>query len=68
MNKKIFSLLLLLILLVSATVTYAVFNQTTAENNHFPASGGTVNENTLINEINSAFLDENQGIEIGEMI
>jgi PhoPQ-activated pathogenicity-related protein len=68
MNKKIFSLLILLILLVSATVTYALYNQTTTENKHLTDSSDTLNENTLTNEINSTLLDESQGIEIGDMI
>jgi hypothetical protein len=68
MNKKILSLLLLLILLVSATITYAVYNRTTTENTYPTTSGNTINDNTLNNEIDSTFLDENQGVDIGEMI
>ena len=68
MNKKIISLLLLLILLVSTTITYALFNQSIAENKYQTDSSETINENTLTNEIDSTFLDENQGVEIGEMI
>jgi len=68
MNKKIISLLLLLVLLVSSIVTFAYFNQPAKENTYPTDSSGTINENTLTNEVDSTFLDENQGIEIGEMI
>jgi len=68
MNKKILSLLFLLILLVSVTVSYAYFNQPTTQDNHQINSGSDINLDTLTAEINSTLLDENQGIEIGDMI
>lgn len=68
MNKKIFSLLILLILLISTTLVYAFYNQTTTNTTHLPESSGTLSKNNLTNEFNSTFLDENSGIEIGDMI
>ncbi len=68
MNKKIVSLLFLLILLVSVTVSYAYFNRPTTTNNFQTDTGGDITEDTLVSEINSTFLEENQGIEIGDMI
>ncbi len=68
MNKKIFSLLILLILLVSTTISYAFYNQTTKDTSRLPNSSNTLDNTTLTNEFNSTFLDENQGIEIGDMI
>jgi predicted ribosomally synthesized peptide with SipW-like signal peptide len=68
MNKKIISLLFLLILLVSVTVSYAYFSQPTTIDNHQTDSGGDINQNTLTTEIDSTFLNETQEIEIGEMI
>lgn len=68
MNKKTISLLLLFIILVAVTVTYAVYNQYTTDNNHSTDSSETIAEDMLTTEIDSTFLDEDQGVEIGEMI
>jgi len=68
MNKKIISLLLLLILLVSVIVTYTYLNQLEQENTHTTDFSKIVDQNTVTNEIDSTLLNENQGIEIGEMI
>jgi hypothetical protein len=68
MNKKIISLLFLLILLVAATITYAFVNQPTIGNQHPIGTSTLVNENTLTKEIDGTFLDENASIDIGEMI
>jgi predicted ribosomally synthesized peptide with SipW-like signal peptide len=68
MNKKIISLFFLLILLVSVTGSYAYFNQAATKTSHQTDSGQIINENTLTNEIDSTFLNETQGIEIGDMI
>ena len=68
MNKKTISLLLLFIILVTVTVTYAVYNQYITDNNHSTDSSENIDEDTLTTEIDSTFLDENQGVEIGEMI
>jgi hypothetical protein len=68
MNKKIISLLFFLIVLISATLSYAYFTQQTTNDNRQTGSDGDVNQNTLTAEIDSLFLDENQIIEIGDMI
>jgi hypothetical protein len=68
MNKKIISLIFLLILLITVTVSYACFNQSTTIDNHQTDTSGDIPQDTLTTEIDSIFLDENQGIEIGEMI
>ena len=68
MNKKIISLLFLLILLVSVTVSYTYFNQPTGQDNQQTNSDVAVDQDILTTEIDSTFLDEAQGIEIGEMI
>jgi CHASE3 domain sensor protein len=67
-NKKILSLLFLLIVLLSMTVSYAYFNQPTTQDNHQINTGNDINLDTLTSEIDSTLLDENQGIEIGDMI
>ena len=68
MNKKIISLLFLLIILVSVTITYAFTTQSTTENKYPANTGSTIDENTLTNEIDTTFLDENASVDIGEMI
>ncbi len=50
------------------TVSYACFNQSTTIDNHQTDTSGDIPQDTLTTEIDSIFLDENQGIEIGEMI
>lgn len=53
---------------MSVTVSYAYFNQPTTIDNHQTDSGGDIDQDTLTTEIDSTFLNETQGIEIGEMI
>lgn len=68
MNKKILSLLFLLILLVSMTVSYAYFSQPPSSDTYPNGLGDDVDEDTLASEIDSTLLDEDQGVEIGDMI
>lgn len=68
MNKKIISLLFLLILLVSVTVSYAYFSQPSTSDNHQTNTNGDIDDNTVSTEIDSTFLDETQDVEIGDMI
>jgi hypothetical protein len=68
MNKKIISLLSLLILLVSVTVSYAYFSQPSPSDNQQTGTDGDITDSTMTSEIDSTFLNETQGIEIGDMI
>jgi peptidoglycan hydrolase CwlO-like protein len=68
MNKKILFLSILFIILVSALVSYTYYNQTINKNNSQTGSSGTISDTTLNNEIDSSLLDENQGVQIGEMV
>ncbi|HWR27230.1 MAG TPA: hypothetical protein VN377_02210 [Candidatus Thermoplasmatota archaeon] len=68
MNKKIISLLSLLILLVSVTVSYAYFSQPIPSDNQQTNTDGDITDSTMTSEIDSTFLNETQGIEIGDMI
>jgi predicted ribosomally synthesized peptide with SipW-like signal peptide len=67
MNKKILSLFILLIVLVSATVSYAYFNQSTHSEDHTD-TGDDIDNDTLNEEIDATLLDEDEDIEIGDMI
>jgi hypothetical protein len=68
MNKKIISLLFLLILLVSVTVSYAYFIQPSTSDADQTNTDGYIDDDTVSSEIDAAFLDENEGVEIGDMI
>jgi hypothetical protein len=68
MNKKIISLLFLLILLVSVTVSYAYFNQPSTSDADQTNTGGYIDDDTVSSEIDATLLDEDQGVEIGDMV
>jgi len=68
MSKKILSLLFLLILLVSVTVSYAYFSQPLTSEDHQTDTGGDVDNDTVSSEIDATLLDEDEGVEIGDMI
>jgi hypothetical protein len=68
MNKKILTLLFLLILLVSVTISYAYFSQPATNQDNQINTDGTIDDTTLSSEIDSTLLDEDQGVEIGDMI
>lgn len=68
MNKKTLSLLFLLIILVSATISYAYFTQPTPRDSYQTGSDNDIDTDTVSSEIDSTFLEEHQEIEIGEMI
>ena len=68
MNKKILAVLFLLLIVVSATVSYRVINQPVAQNNQSTGSNGTITQDDIAREINNIFINETQEIEIGEMV
>jgi CHASE3 domain sensor protein len=68
MSKKIISLLFLLILLMSVAVSYAYFSQPSTSDNHQTDTNGVIDDNTVSSEIDATFLEESQGVEIGDMI
>ena len=68
MNKKILAVLFLLLIVVSATVSYRVLNQPLAKNNQSNGLSGTITQDDMSGEINNIFINETQEIEIGEMV
>jgi hypothetical protein len=68
MNKKILSLLFLLILFLSVTLSYAYFSQQQTNSENQTPFGNTPDDTTIASEIDGTFLDENESIEIGDMI
>ena len=70
MDKKIISICFLLIIVISVTITYIAFNQSSSvENlqNNIPV-GGDVNNEDISDEIDDFFISEDDEIEIGEMV
>ncbi len=68
MNKKIISLFLLLILMVSITFAYIFINQSKTDGNQYDSSGKNVSDEDVANEIDDMFLEEDDEVEIGEII
>jgi len=68
MNKKIISIIYLLIIMVSITLSYIYFSQQETDKNQYDSSGKTVNDTDLENEIDNMFLEEDDEIEIGEIV
>lgn len=70
MEKKIISIVFLLIIVIAATATYVAYNQISSEEkqqDYVPADGDVTTED-LYDEIDDAFLSEDDEIEIGEMV
>jgi hypothetical protein len=68
MNKKILTLFFLLIALASILTTYIYLKQTSIEEKEINNGIETIDDKTLSDEVDNAFIDENEEIEIGEMI
>lgn len=68
MNKKIISIIFLLILMVSITLTYVYFNQKQTDEKQYDGSGKTVDEQDLADEIDEMFIEEDDEVEIGEIL
>lgn len=68
MNKKLISLLFVLVLLVSVTISYAYFSQPSASDDNQTDTGSNIDDDTVSSEIDATLLDESEGVEIGDMI
>jgi hypothetical protein len=68
MNKKILTLFFLLIALASILTTYIYLKQTSIGEKEINNGIETIDDKTLSDEVDNAFIDENEEIEIGEMI
>jgi hypothetical protein len=68
MKKKLMVLCALFIILVSVLVSYGYYQETSTNSTGQTGSSGTVTTATLNGEINTSLLDENQGVEIGDMV
>jgi hypothetical protein len=70
MDKKIISIFFLLIIVIAATVTYVAYNQISLEEKQqdYVPTDGDVTAEDIYDEIDDAFLSEDDEIEIGEMV
>lgn len=70
MEKKIISILFLLIILVSATIAFISFKQLASQddNQTYSPDGDDVTDEEISNEIDDAFLSEGDEVEIGDVI
>lgn len=68
MDKKIASIAIILLILISATIAFISFKQseTVADNQTY--SGEDVTNDDISNEIDETFLSEEDEVEIGDMI
>jgi uncharacterized protein YxeA len=67
MNKKILSIIFLLIIVISLTLVYTYYNDSTSEESSYDTPIQTIDENNVSEEIDDLFIEEDDEIEIGEM-
>jgi len=70
MDKKITSIMILLIIFVSATIAFVSFKQleSTEDQQTYTSEDDDVTYEELSNEIDDAFLSEDDDVVIGDMI
>ncbi len=68
MNKKIRSVLFLLIILAIITLVYSYFNKVSTEEKQYDSSIQTIDENNISDEIENSFIEEDDEIEIGDIV
>jgi hypothetical protein len=67
MNKKIISIIFLLIVVISLTLVYDYYNNSTSEDSNYDSPIQTIDENNISEEIDNLFIEEDDEIEIGEI-
>jgi len=68
MNKKIISILFLLIIFFSMALVYSYLNKTSSDEKQFDSTVGTITDENVAEEIDNLFIEEDDEIEIGEMV
>jgi peptidoglycan hydrolase CwlO-like protein len=68
MNKKIISILFLLIVLISIALIYTYSNKVGDDVKQYDMSSDTIDENNIADEIEDIFIEEDDEIEIGDMV
>ena len=68
MDKKVLSIFLILLIVVSATVLFVTLKESTSEDQQDYSVGEDVTDDDISDEIDDAFLSEDDEIDIGEMV
>jgi len=69
MDKKVLSIFIILVILISLAAAYIILNPVDiVEEQDDNFSDGDISDDDLNSEIDNVFLEENDEIEIGEMI
>jgi len=68
MNRKITLIFFLLIIMVTITLAYTYFTQSTTEEKTYDYSADSVNDKDISDEIDNLLIDEDHEVEIGEMV
>ena len=68
MDKKILSILVLLVVVVSATVLFVSFKESSQDEQQDFSTGEDLTDDDISNEIDDAFIPEDDEIDIGDMI
>lgn len=68
MDKKIASIAIILLILISATIAFISFKQSETVEDNQTYSGEDVTNEDISNEIDETFLSEEDEVEIGDMI
>ena len=68
MNKKIISILFLLIIFASIALAYNYLTKESSEEAHYGGTDTDVDNSDLADEVDDSFIDEDGEVEIGEMV
>ena len=68
MDKKILSIFLILVIVVSTTVLFVTLKETSSDDQQDYSVGEDVTDDDISNEIDDAFLPEDDEIDIGDMV
>ena len=68
MNKKITSIIFLLIIFVSIALVYSYSNKTSTDEKQYDSPVEAITEENVAEEIDNSFIEEDDEIEIGEMV
>lgn len=68
MNKKVISILSLLIILLSLILVYRFYNEVSDDGDQYTLPDETIDEDNITEEIDNIFIEEDDEIEIGDMV
>ena len=68
MNRKIISILFLLIVFISVILVYRSYTEVSGDGNQYDLQDEIIDENNITEEIDDIFIEEDDEIEIGDMV